>query len=197
MAQIEIDEAELLRLKRVETMVGTALKNPVARKQLARAVKEISPDDPLAKEVDKVDPIEQRILDAEKANADLRKELADDKASREHDAKIAGLRADQERGFDELRRQKWTSDGIEKVKKVMEEKGILDVAIAATWVESQMPPQNPLTPGGSGTWGFMDAPPEGGGDDIKKLIESKGEDNAVLHKLAQEALAEVRGTSRR
>lgn len=193
---VEVDEQELLRLRRAGDTVAAMLKTPAARKKLAAAMKDIKPDDPLAKEADQVDPIEARFDELSKANAALAKQISDDNAKREHDARISSLQSEQDRGFAVLRQAKWTDDGIAKVKKVMEEKGILDVAIAANWVESQMPLASPINPSASGSWGFMEAPGEGA-DDIKKLIESKGENVGLLHKMAGDAIAEVRGTSRR
>lgn len=195
MPMAEIDEAELLRLRRVEGTLGAIIKNPVAKKALARAVKEVNPEDPLAKEADRVDPIDARFDALSQQNADLKKQIDDDKSARERDARLGVLKSEQEKGFAALRAEKWTDDGIEKVRKVMEEKGILDVAIAAKWVESQMPLQNPINSAGSGAWSFMEAPKED--NDIKALIESKGENTSLLHKMAQDAIAEVRGTSRR
>lgn len=195
--KVEVDEAELLRLRKNEAALGAILKNPAARKKLAGAVKDVLPEDPLAKEADKLDPVEQRFDELSKQNRELTELIAADKAQRERDSKMAALQSEHERGFAELRSQKWTADGIAAVKKVMEEKGILDVAIAAKWVESQMPPQNPVTPGGTGSWGFMDIPSGDGDADIKKLIETKGENAGLLHKMAHDAIAEVRGTPRR
>lgn len=198
MPQVEIDEADLLRLRRLDKTVGTILSNPAARKKLAAATKEILPEDPLSKEADAVDPVEQRFDALTKRNDELAKQIADDKSSRERDAKLDELKRTQDRGFDALRADKWTEDGIQKVRAVMEEKGILDVQIAAKWVESQMPPQNPITPGGSGAWGFMDPPREGDLDSfVKGLKESKGENDLLVNRRAQDAIAEMRGSSRR
>ena len=106
---------------------------------------------------------------------------------------IAALRSN---GIARLRQDKWTDAGITAVEKLMEEKGILDVAIAAKWIESQMPPQNPLAPAGN-SWNFAEMPPEGSNDDFKRLMDSKGEDDSVLRKMSGEALTEVRGGGRR
>lgn len=194
---VEVDEAELLRLRRNQETLGAMLKHPTARKRLAAAVKEILPDDTLAKEADAVDPVQARFDELAKQNADLAKQIVDDKAERERDGKLGELRANQDRGFETLRQAKWTQDGIDKVKKVMEEKGILDVEIAAKWVESQMPPQNPVTPGGTGGFGFFDSPAAESDDFVKKLIESKGENEALISRQAHDAIADIRGVSRR
>ena len=194
---VEVDEAELLRLRNLQTVFGKALQNPAARKYVAKAVKEVSPNDPIAKEADTLDPIETKFKAIEDDNAALRKEIADGNAKREQDSKLAALTADREKGLQSLRDQKWTEDGIKKVLEVMEQKGILDVAIAAKWVESQMPPPNPINQSvGVGAWGFTETPADGQ-DDIKKLIETRGANEGIVSKMAGEAIAEVRGTSRR
>lgn len=194
---VEVDEAELLRLRKNQDTIGALLKHPGARKRLAAAVKEILPDDTLAKEADQVDPVQARFDELAQQNAKLAKQIEDDKTKREQDATVAGLQAKRDAGIAKLRDAKWTEDGIRKVISVMEEKGILDVEIAANWVESQMPPQNPVTPGGSGGWGFLDSPAAESDDFVKKLIESKGENEALISRQAHDAIADIRGVSRR
>jgi len=196
----EIDEAELLRLRRIEGTVGAIVKNPVAKKALAKALKEVNPDDPLAKDADKVDPIEARFDELAKANADLKKQIEDEASARTQNAKLAEIKDAQERGFASLKSANWTDEGIKKVREVMEEKGILDVAVAAAWVEKQMPPQqNPVMPGSSGSWGFFDAPPGDTGADkfVEQLLATKGENVPLVHQRAMDAIAELRGPSRR
>ncbi len=78
----------------------------------------------------------------------------------------------------------------------MEDKGILDADIAAAYFEKQHPPQAPVTPGGSGAWNFMDMPADGDAD-LKKLVETKGESEQLIQKMAIDALNDVRGASRR
>jgi hypothetical protein len=78
----------------------------------------------------------------------------------------------------------------------MDAKGILDPEDAALIFERDNPPPPPAMPGGSGPWNFMEPSPESG-DDIKKLIESKGENGLLLDKMVREGLAEVRGTQGR
>lgn len=195
----EIDEAELLRLRRIEGTVGAIVKNPVAKKALAKALKEVNPDDPLAKEADRVDPMEARFTALEEQNAALKKQVEDGETTRQKDARLAQLKDDQDRGFQSLKISNWTDEGIKKVREVMEEKGILDVAVAAAWVEKQMPPsQNPVMPGSSGSWGFFDAPPGDGADKfVEQLLATKGESVPLVHNRAMEAIAELRGPSRR
>ena len=193
---VEIDEAELLRLRRTSDTVSRMIKDPSAKRQLLQALKTVNPDDPSVKELDRPDPVEARFEALQTELAAEKKARLEAEATREQNAKLDKIRAEQEAGFGELRKANWTQDGIEKVRAVMQEKGILDVAIAAKWIESQMPPQNPIAPTGS-SWNFAEMPPEGSNDDFKRLMDSKGEDDSLLRKMAGEALVEVRGAGRR
>ena len=193
---VEIDEADLLRLRRVDNVVREMERNPSAKKKLLNALKDVRPDDPAVKGLERPDPTEQRFTAQEETINALKKQIEDDKAERERQDKLGRLQADQDRAFEALRAEKWTEDGIAKVKKVMEDKGILDVAIAAKWVESQMPPQSPLSPIGTGAWNFMDQVNDGEAD-LKKLIETRGENDSLLRKMAGEAISELRGTAPR
>jgi hypothetical protein len=192
--QVEIDETELLRLRRTGETVGAMLKSPSAKRKLLEALKDVHPEDPAVKELERPDPTEDRFSKLERELAEERKARADAEAEREKNSKLDDIRREQAEGFDKLKRARWTDDGIAKVKAVMEEKGILDVAIAATWIESQMPPAaDPVTPGGNGAWNFQDSLTDGDVD-LKKLIEAKGENEGLLRKMAGEAIAEVRGS---
>jgi hypothetical protein len=196
MALTEVDEVELLRLRRLGETVGQMTKSPTAKRKLLEALKDVRPDDPSVKELERPDPVEQRFEELAKSNAELRKQIEDDKAEREKNTKLDSIRRQQDEGFARLRQARWTDDGIAKVKAVMEEQGILNVEIAAKWIESQMPPPaDPVMPGGHGGWNFADAFATETDADLKKLIESKGDNEGLLRKMAGEAIAEVRGQS--
>jgi hypothetical protein len=196
MALTEVDEAELLRLRRLGETVGAMTKLPSAKRKLLEALKDVRPDDPSVKELERPDPIEQRFDELTKSNTELRKQIEDDKADREKNAKLDGIKRQQDEGFARLRQARWTDDGIAKVKAIMEEQGILNVEIAAKWIESQMPPPaDPVTPGGYGAWNFSDSLANETDVDLKRLIDSRGENEGLLRKMAGEAINEVRGQS--
>ena len=195
MPTVDIDETELLRLRRLNDTVNSMTRSPSAKRKLLEALKDVHPDDPAVKELEKPDPTEDRFTKLERELAEERQARADSDAEREKNTKLDSIRREQDAGFAELARAKWTPDGIAKVKAVMEEKGILDVAIAAKWIESQMPPADPVTPGGYGAWNFSDAMAGESDVDLKKLIESKGENEGLLRKMAGEAIMEVRGST--
>ncbi len=193
---VEVDEAEWLRARRLTDTVNAMTKSSRARVKLAEALEDVRPEDPSIKELKRPDPADQRMDELAKSNAELRKQIEDDKAQREQDAKYGEIKRQQDEGFARLRQARWTDDGIAKVKAVMEEQGILNVEIAAKWIESQMPPPaDPVTPGGHGGWNFADALATETDADLKKLIESKGDNEGLLRKMAGEAINEVRGQS--
>ena len=192
MARGDIDEAEIIRLRKLEAQVGSLLKSPDARKKLAAAVKEVDPNDPLAKEADRVDPAEARFDALQKELREERKAREDAEAKRVADARLADLRTQRERGFAALRADKWTADGIAAVEKLMDEKGILDPLDAAAIYEKAHPPQVPVASSGGGGWNFMSPPAESDAD-LKALIATKGEDAPLLDRMAWGAIQEVRG----
>lgn len=192
----EIDESELLRLRRLGDTVGAMTKSPSARRKLLEALKDVRPDDPGVKELEKPDPTEDRFVKLERELAEERSARAASESERERNAKLDDIERKQAEGFAALRRAKWTDDGIAKVKEVMEREGILNVQIAADHIERQMPPpSDPVMPGGSGGWNFSEALLGETDADLKRLIESKGENEGLLRKMAGEAIAEVRGST--
>lgn len=195
MPKVEIDEDELTALKRVTQVVSAVMKNPEAAKLTERALKLVNPQAKtpnLDMEAQLVAPVES----VRKEFEDFKKDQEAKEAKRESDARIATLNASVEEGFSRLRRAGWQPAGIDAVKQLMEEKGIIDVQIAADHYEAQHPPQPPLTPGGSGAWNFMEMP-DSTDVDLKRLVETRGESVALVDKMALDALNGVRGQSRR
>jgi hypothetical protein len=191
---VEIDEAELQRSSEARRFVESIWANPKARRKLLEAQKEVKPDDPMLKELDKPDPFEERFAQIAKQNEDLRKEIEERESKREQDSKLEALRRQKEDGLRELRSAGWTDEGLKGVEKIMEDKGILDPLDAAAIFEKYHPPQTPILPGGTGSWNFLEPAPQDS-DDLKKMIESRGENNSLLDKMTREALLEVRNTT--
>jgi len=196
MPQIEVDESEFLRSKQAREFVEAIYKNPKARRKLLEAQKEVKPDDPAVKELDQPDPNEQRFSALEKELAEERKARHEAEEKRERDEKISTLQRQKTEGIAQLRSRGWTDEGLKGVEDIMEKKGILDPLDAAAIFERDHPPQAPLMPNGTGSWNFLGDIPTSEDGDLKKLIESRGENNPLLDKMARDALMEVRGTRR-
>lgn len=193
--RVEIDEDELAALQRVTHVVTNVMKNPKAAVLVEQALKTVDPNaktpnlDAEAARTAPVSKIEKDFEDYKKSQE--AKEVAAD-----NQRKLDAIQANVTDGIGRLRRAGWTDDGIAGVQKTMEERGIIDVDIAAAYYEKQHPPQAPMTPGGSGAWNFMEMP-DSTDADLKKLVETKGESVALIDKMAHDALQEVRGQSRR
>lgn len=194
MAKVEIDEEELLRNQQLTKRVGQLLANPKAALLVEEALKMVDPNAPtprLDAKKNSVEPVEAITKEFKDYVAQQEKDKADEAKQRKMDALNASIST----GIAQLKREGWTPDGIKGVEALMEEKGILDPMDAAAIYEKAHPPQVPVTPHGSGAWNFMSQPTEGQ-DDLKKLIESRGENEQLLSKMTADAINEVRGSAR-
>ena len=197
MAAVEVDEVELLRLRKQDQTVQHIWGNPKARRKIQEAVKEADPNMRIP-ELEIEEAAKAPVMALEKTVADLQKQIADDKAEREKNDKLNALNHSVETGFGKLRKSGWTDDGLVEVKKLMEERGIIDPEIAAAYYEKQHPPQVPATPSGVGAWNFGEV-----ADDTdaysKALMESKNaaENDSLVMREAGKALQEIRGAGRR
>ena len=189
---VEVDEEQLQRSTKAREFVESIWNNPKARRKLLEAQREVKPEDPMVKELDKPDPLDDRFAKLEKDLAEERKLRAEAEAKREQDDKIKSLKRIQDDGIAELKRAGWMPAGIEGVTKIMEEKGILDPLDAAAIWEKYNPPQHPITPSSTGSWNFLE-PTADESADLKKLVETKGENDRLVDKMAFEALKEIRG----
>ena len=198
MATVELDEVELQRLRNQDRTVGVLLSNAQAKKKIFEAYKIVEPNariPELEMEAAAKAPVEA----LEKTVKELQDQIAADKAEREKQLKLDSLNGSMERGFAKLRRDGWLDDGIENVRKLMDEKGILDPEDAAAIYLAKHPPQAPATPSGTGSWNFMEPPADDGDSYTKALMASKSAaDNEQLAMTeARKALNEFRGAQRR
>lgn len=191
---IEIDEDELTRLRSLHGVASRIYSDPKARLLLEQAQKMVDPNavtPALAQKAQIEEPIEA----VRKQLTEMTARLDEEKAAREREQKLAGLKDLQQKGIAKLRQQRFTDEGIAAIEKIMEEKGILDPLDAAAIFEKHNPPQQVATPGGSGGWNFMDSIADGEAD-LKRLIETKGESEPLLNKMVNETLNEMRGVAR-
>lgn len=191
MPQVEVDEVELMNLRRLSGVAAKMMQHSEGRKLIEKAQKLVDPNAPtptLDQEAAAFAPVQkmQEQIDA------LQKKLDDEKAENEKNTRLSDLARRETEGLSKLKSDGWTQEGIEGVKKLMEDKGILDPLDAAAIFEKQHPQPAPATPSGHGAWGFMDNVQDGE-KDLKSLIDSRGESNQLIDRMAREALAEVRG----
>ena len=191
----EIDEVELMRLRKQDQTVHALMANPKAKKKIFEAYKDVVPDAKIP-ELEMEEAARAPVMQLEKTVQELQKQLADDKAEREKQMKFDALNGSIESGMSKLRRDGWTDEGLGEVKKLMEERGIIDPEIAAAYYEKQHPPQVPATPRGTGGWNFVEQVQDGE-KDLKQLIDTRGNSEALADKMARDALNEFRGAARR
>ena len=198
MANVELDEVELQRLQKQDRTVHALMANPQAKKKIFEAYKVVEPTARIP-ELEMEEAAKAPVMELEKTVKELQTQIATDKAEREKQAKLDSLNGSMERGFAKLRAEGWMDDGIENVKKLMEEKGYIDPEDAAAIYLSKHPPQTPATPSGTGSWNFME-PPAGDGDSYTKTLlgsKSAADNEQLAMNEARKALAEFRGAQRR
>lgn len=195
MPKIEIDEAEWNKIQGTMGVLKSIAANPKAAKLVEQAHKLVDPTAPTPK-LEAEAPLQEALSEVNKTLAELRKEREEEKTARETQQKLDALKNRQDAGWAKLRAARWTDEGLKKVQEIMDAKGILDPEDAALIFERDNPPPPPAMPGGTGPWNFME-PAADDGADIKKLIESKGDNNLLLDKMTREALTEVRGAQPR
>lgn len=195
MPTVEIDETELLKLQQLQTVARNMLQHPEGRKLLEKAHKLVDDKAPTPA-LDAEAVVNAPVAELREKFDALTKQLADEKADNEKNKRLADLQKLETAGLSALRRDGWTDEGIDGVKKLMEEKGFLDPLDAAAVFERDHPRPQPVTPSGHGAWGFMDNVQDGE-KDLKSLIESRGENNSLVDRMAREALADIRGPQTR
>ena len=195
MAKVEIDEEDYRKMAHLQGVASQIWADPEARKLLQKAHKKVDPK-AATPDLDQEAVIQAPVSALEKKFDEFIQKTEAEKAEASQATKLAQLQAQRDAGFAKLKQEKWTAEGIKRVEEVMEAKGILDPIDAAAIVEKSMPQQQPVTPGGSGSWNFMDSPADGEVD-LKRLIDTKGSQDRVPEKMAWDAINEMRGTARR
>jgi hypothetical protein len=194
---VEVDEEQLQRDTQLRTMLTKIMANPQAAKLAEQAYKMVEPN-ARTPHLDQDKIIQEPIAELSKKFDEYVTAQKTAKEEEEARRKVESLSAQIDAGLNKLRASGgWTDEGISEVKKLMEEKGILDPDIAAAYFEKLHPAPVPLTPRGSGAWNFL-SPPTGtdADDNIKKLIESKGDSDPLVDKIVRDVLNDARGSRR-
>jgi hypothetical protein len=198
MAKIEVDETEYNRLQALHAVASKIAGNPNARRRLEEAHKIVDPNalTPLL-DADRQQNEPMNALKSE-LSAEI-KALKDERETERRESTLRQIADKQERAFSRLKTEhRYTDEGVSAVRKMMEEKGLLDVDDAVAIFERANPPQMPATPSGGMTgtsWGFV-ANNDEGDKDIQALIASKGENEAVIDRMSHRALQDFRAGQR-
>jgi len=192
MAKIEVDEEVYNLGQRTLATMRRIASNPKNARALEAMHKEVDPNvsTPLS-DADKV--ANERVSGLEKQIADMKKEQDDERKKVEEERAQGLLKSKWEAGRQKLLDQGYSPAAIDKLEKeVMEKEGIVNHEAAAAYWEKMNPPPPPAMPGGVGSWNFLDTPPEDKDSDIKRLIDSRGNSDAVTDKMARDALNDFR-----
>ena len=194
MPKIEVDEAEYNRLSALQGIASKIVANPAARKRLEEAHKLVDPNaqtPTLDAERLQAEPVNALKSELSAEIAAMRKEREDEK----REATLARIASEQDRGFNRLRQARWTDEGIESIRKIMETKGIADVDDAVAIFERSNPPATPATPSGAGmtgaAWDFAYTN-DTTDKSIQELIATKGQVDNVADRMAMQALNDFR-----
>jgi hypothetical protein len=169
-------------------------KHPKAALLVEEAYKVVDPNAPTP-QLDAQRMVSDAVSKTQSEVEALKKQIADDKAAAEQASRMSAFENKVEQGFAKLRQAGVTKEGIEGVRKIMEDEGIANPEIAWSHFEKLHPPQAPVM-ASTGSWNFLEAPADDANADLKRLVETKGESNSIIDKLAFEALNEVRGLRR-
>ena len=192
MAKIEVDEEQWNLGQRTLATMRKIASNPANARALEAMHKGVDPNvsTPLA-DADKV--ANDRVAGLEKQIADMKKEHDDARKKDEEERTLLTQKGKWEAGRQKLRDQGFSEAAIDKIEKeIMEPKGMVDHEDALIIYEKKNPPPTPMMPGSSGAWNFLETPPEDKDSDIKRLIDSRGNNDVLTDKMARDALNDFR-----
>lgn len=175
---LQIDESEyealVNRAKLAESAVPSQnLLNKLGagknRQRLLELIKEEYPQASIP-ELDAAKPVLSEVekLRAEmKAERDARQKEKDEAAAREAESRSKDF---VEKNRKKLRNDGWLPEGIEKVEKLMTDRGLTDYEAAAALVEKSEPKSDPVIPNYDRSWNFTQPDSPDQADDHKLLV---------------------------
>jgi hypothetical protein len=190
---VEVDELEYNQMVALRGVAGKIVAKPEARRLLEQAQKLVDPNaaTPMLDEEARTNAPLTALKTEMQAKIDkLEQERADEK----REAALSAIAGRQTADFAKLRKEGYTDEGIAAIQKLMEDEGITKVGNAVAIFERNNPPQMPSTPQGGMTgtsWGFTDVNADTD-KMIQELIGSKGENGAVVDRMAASALQDFR-----
>ena len=195
MPMVEIDEAELLSMKRNHAAVTKMLAHPQARKLALQSQKLAMPEVPIP-ELDAAAPVTEEISKVQEETKKLADMIAADKAEREKDKQIAEFTASMEAKKTKLRKEGWTDEGIDGVMKLAEERGSADLEAMAALFDRLHPPAEIVQPGAGYGLNAMFETGSSDAEEMAALFNTKGEDPNALNALIGKGLEDARGGRR-
>src|SRR5258708_2828947 len=184
MPNIEVDEAEFLANKKLRETVRKMLEKPSAAKLLKLAEKEIDPTISHP-EIEMERAVDEKVGALTKTVTDF---IAESKTAREKDAedrRLERLQESMESGITRLKAEEGLTDEGEKaLRELMTKKGIPDVDDAWAIFQRHNPPPPPAAPSSGRMFDVISAAKNGDDEFIKGMIESRGENQSLVDKVA-------------
>lgn len=189
MAMREIDEVELTRLQSVNTVVARMLANPESRKKVLEAHKIQNPN-AVVPELDAAKPFNEALGTMAEQVKELSKKIDADKAEREQNARKAELDTKWSSGRMQARKAGYTEEGVKALEEFMVEKGVLDHDVAMPAFERTQPAPTQIDNSKQGFDAFKAI--SNSGEEMKRLLDTQGQDNGVVRDLISKSLSDVR-----
>jgi hypothetical protein len=197
MPKIEVDEEEFLANEKLRKTVKAMLAKPSAAKLLKLAEKEIDPT-VVHPELEMESVVNAKVGELTKTVADF---ITESKTQREKDAeerRLEKLQQSMESGIARLKSDEGLTDEGEKaLRDLMTKKGIVDPDDAWAIFQRHNPPPPPAAPASGRMFDVISAAKSGDDEFIKGLLESRGENQQLVDKVAWDAINEVRGAQKR
>ena len=194
---IEVDEVEYAQSRQLRDTIAKLMADPKRAAKIEELRKEVEPNAPTP-HLDQMKLTTEPVEKVREEMSALRKELAEEKAKSEQDAKLSALQRKIDAGNAQLLSEGWTTDGLKTLTEFREKEGILDPIAAAAYYEklngAQVAPMQPSS--GFGAWNFGEVP-KGENDFVKKLMDSHGQNDLVVENEAMKVIKEFRQGGRR
>lgn len=193
MPKIEVEEAEWNARGQLTQVVSGLLKNPKSRPLMLQAQKEAYPESVIP-EIDAAKPVMTEIEKVRTEFADYRKAQEEKETKALNESKLNAFAAEwaAQKGRVRDRYPDFNDKALEEIEKFATEKGIPDFEAAAARYRELNPPAQIQTPH-TGGWGFFEENTDTLKDDMDKLMQSHGDNDAVTNHMVNEALADIRG----
>jgi hypothetical protein len=195
MPKIEVDENELLEARALKGVIAKITADPKRALELERLHKEADPDVRTPR-ADMLKPAVEAVTVVSEEVKALKKQLDDERTEREKERTTASLTSKYDSVIAAARKDGYTDKGIEELKKIMEEKSLMDFEAADAIFQRRNPAPPPSMPGVTGSWNFMDGAQADTGDAFTtKLLDAKSDERASMmaaDQVIHDTLASIR-----
>lgn len=193
MAKIEIDETEYAKLQNVGNVLSRMLSNPDSRKKVLEAHKITNPN-AIVPEIDATKPINDALAAISEEVKKVAKSVEDDKIEREQTARRTEFDNKWSAGKAAARKAGYTDDGLKALEEYMADKGVLDHEVAMPAFERTHPLPTQVTASREGFDAFQAI--NDTNEEMKRLVETQGQDPSTVRNLISKTLADVRSGGR-